>query len=204
MTGQQILETAFALFDEPIRGKFSKPEYAETIKLILNQGYREVCIRGLCARGTSTIKTAAGQKEYNLLPDCGAVKAIKRNGMHLLLIRENDVENEIVGAPISYYLAIDKIGFAPIPNKVYALDLVYYKKPTQNIPISDVKPTLVPEEWHHIIAYFMVKEFFKIDKGDRSQGYIKWDSIYEQELAKMKHYYNEGINSDHYIGVGVR
>ena len=47
----------------------------------------------------------------------------------------------------------------------------------------------------------MVKEFFKIDKGDRSQGYIKWDSIYEQELAKMKHYLNEGINADRYIGV---
>ena len=201
MTGQQIFETALALFDEPIRGKFSKPEYTETIKIILNQGYREICIRGLCARGTGTIETAVGQKEYSFLPDCGAVKSIKRNGSTLLLIREDDIENEITAAPVSYYLAIDKIGFAPIPDGAYSLDLVYYKKPTQRFPINDEKPTLVPEDWHHILAYFMVKEFFKIDKGDRSQGYIKWDSIYEQELAKMKHYYTEGINADHYIGV---
>jgi hypothetical protein len=201
MTGQQIFETALALFDEPIRGKFSKPEYAETIKLILNQGYREVCTRGHCARGTGTIVTAMGQKEYDFLSDCGAVKSIKRDGSPLLIIREDDVENDITAAPVSYYLAIDKIGFAPIPDGTYILDMVYYKKPTQSLPINDEQPSLVPAEWHHVLAYFMVKEFFKIDKGDRSQGYIKWDSIYEQELAKMKHYLNEGINADQYIGV---
>jgi hypothetical protein len=200
MTGQEIFEMALTLFDEPSNGKFAKATYTIIVKQLLNQGYREVCRRGLCSRGRDTIVTSSGIREYSFPEECTAIKSIKYNGYPLSIIREDDIVSDIVGSPLAYYIAIDKIGIEPIPDKDYTLDTVYYKKPNQEIQIEEV-PLLIPEEWHYVISYYLVKEFFKIDKGDRSQGFAKWNAIYEEELFKLKNYYLEGTNADQFVGV---
>ena len=200
MTGQQIFEMASTLFDEPEKGKFDKSPYTEIVRRVLNQGYREVCRKALCSRASSSVNTNTSVREYSFPEGCSSLISIKHNGIPLVFIREFDICSTLKGMPQAYYIAIDKIGLEPIPDKTYTLNLIYFQKPANEIQMEDT-PYLVPEDWHYVIAYYMVKEFFKIDKGDSSQGFLKWESIYEDELFKMKNYFVEGINANHYLEV---
>ena len=206
MTLNDIIDFASTLFDEPSDGKFMRDGGALARKLG-NMGYVELCRETKCAVASSVMALEAGKYGPYLLPsgvqvlmrvDIGEVGETPK--MKLPRGRLNDFDfSRASAAPTKYAIEGAQLFFHPTPDAAYPVNLHYAQGPTSDIGGS-AEPALIPASWHYVLAYYIVFQYMKIDKGDASGSAPKWQAIYENELAKMKYYFAEGVGSDYFIG----
>jgi hypothetical protein len=200
-TIHEIIVDAFDMFDEPITsiGKYNQNNLTLTTRLA-NRIYVEVCKETLCSLEEQTITTVNGTRLYPLPINFVAVKKIIYNDIPL----DNIYENEAVlsgGEPTEYFLVLDKyIGINPKPDQTYTLTLSYFNKPINQLTVYDI-PSLVPNDYHYVISEGIVAQLMKYDKGDLSNGFIKWQGIYKSSLEKMAAYFKTGTNADAFYNV---
>jgi hypothetical protein len=186
MTVTEIIKDALDLFDEPADsdGKYNRDGYV-LLTRFFNRYYRDVCKKTRCYRAAATISTVADQREYDLPANNCGVKKVIYNGVPLIPISESRAFGT-GGPPQEYYTTgLDAIGFNPLPKAVYTATVHHFAKPTADISGNSV-PTMVPEDYHWVISYGITSELFKIDKGDRSGGFIKWNGLYLAAIDQMK------------------
>jgi hypothetical protein len=186
MTVTEIIKDALDLFDEPADtdGKYNRDGYV-LLTRFFNRYYKDVCKKTGCYRTTTTIKTVSDKREYDLPANNCGVKKVVYNGIPLIPISESRAFGSH-GPPQEYYtIGLDAIGFNPLPKAVYTATVHYFAKPTADIS-GDSTPDMVPEDYHWVISYGITAELFKIDKGDGSGGYAKWNGIYLAAIDQMK------------------
>lgn len=186
MTITEIIEEALDLFDEPAgtSGKYNQDGY-KLLNRLANRFYIDVCKKTGCSRTSFVLKTNPDQREYLLPTDNVGVKKVIFNHVPLIPINEFQADR-ISGYPAEYYtIDLKTIGINPLPKEIFELTVHYLNKPSVKIVGAEV-PALVPEDYHYVIAYGVVMELFKIDKGDRSNGYLKWRDLYQSEVIDMK------------------
>jgi hypothetical protein len=186
MTINEIIEDSLDLFDEPAEtdGKYNRDGYRLLTRLA-NRIYVDVCKKTQCHRTKTTIVTNPEQREYALPSDTIGVKKVLFQGLPMTPISEFDAIHS-GGYPAEYY-TIDRsfIGFNPVPPDSLEMTVHYFARPIQTIT-GDESPKMVPEDYHYVISYGVAAELFKIDKGDRSDGFAKWNGIYLIEIDSMK------------------
>lgn len=185
-TIQEIIEEALDYFDEPASttGKYNQDGY-KMLTRVANRYYRDVCKKTFCSRVSTMITTAAGVREYALSTGFVALKKAIYKGFPLLPIDEFKAMDSC--GPLSgyYVIGLTTIGFNPLPRNVEQITIHYFNKPTEQLT-ADRTPSMVPEDYHYVIAYGITAELFKIDKGDRSESYLKWQSLYEAEVESTR------------------
>jgi hypothetical protein len=200
MTVDEIFSDALAHFNEPNNSQFNKDSGALG-RRIVNRVYREVCRRAHCAITTGTITTESGTREYSLPAGLVGLRRVEEAAGHKLDRIDLDDISQNGGPPEKYYqLGASVIGFDPLPNGVYTVNLWYYLAPVDELAGADT-PVFVSPAWHHVITYGTVYQLFKIDKGDMSSGAVKWQAYYEEELQAFKRFLQEDSNADAYTGV---
>jgi hypothetical protein len=199
MTANEIIDEAFNLFDESSGSKYDSDTRAWPLRLV-NIGYREICEKTRCSRTSYALSTVANTKEYSLPSGFLAMHSVDYAGYYRLdPIGFQRAEKEFAlndtGQPAQYYLAVDKIGLVPTPASVYTVNLYYFNGPTSDLTINDT-PSLVPTAYHYVLAYYVVSKLFQIDKGADSNRALFWKGLYEEELDKMKTYYQTRLSAD--------
>lgn len=206
MNVNEIIEDVFDLFDEPTANggvsKYSQDDNA-LVTRIINRVYSDICRKTGCSRATYSFNTVPGQREYSMPEDCCGIKKVIYDRFPLKLIFENRANN-FVGVPVSYYQRQSGdmviVGIDPLPTQAYWTEVSYYVRPTKRISGTDV-PELVPSDYHWLISYGTVAELFKIDKGDTSNGFVKWSGLYQSGIDELKQYIRNGINGDKYPSI---
>lgn len=186
MTVTDIIEDALDLFDEPADtdGKYNRDGYKLLTRLV-NRVYADVCKKTNCSRTTIVITTNPDQREYALPPDNIGVRKVMFKGSPLIPIFEDKGVDE-GGYPLQYYTIGRKfIGFNPLPKDRFEMTVHHFNRPTADIS-GDAVPAMVPDDYHYVISYGVTAELFMIDKGDRSNGFIKWNGIYLTGIDIMK------------------
>jgi hypothetical protein len=207
---QTIINDAYDMFDEPSTaiGKYNQDSNALALKLA-NRIYLDICKKGYSTRTSSDITTVSGTREYVLPEGFATMKKVLYDGKPLDPIREHKATRENY-SPDGYYLTelgdgvngtvTFYIGIDPLPDSVYTVTAYYTQRPTANLTLTQI-PFLLPSDYHYIISEGIVKEFMKYDKGDKSQGFMKWDQIYRMSLLELKDYYKNGVNKDKFYNV---
>jgi hypothetical protein len=204
MTLDQCIELAQNLFDAATT---SGQKYGSVLARQLgNIGYGEIVREAKCSGTTEgTITTVSGTREYSLASAYSSIVAVyyedtAGNRTKLDPMFEQ-TQIDYTGYPVRYYLKANKIGFDPEPNDAYTVKYVYNAKPTADLTGTDT-PSLLPTDFHHVLAYFITYQFFKIDKGDDTGGLNKWRNFYNEELQKLKDYLAYDQNQDTNIASG--
>lgn len=199
MTVNDIIQDSLDLFDEPGTSRYNK-DGSVLLRRIINRKYREVCRKSKCARTKDTFTTVSGTQEYSFPAGCVGIQRLEYlpigliRGKKMNLISFQEI-GELQGTPSRYYIEGEKIGLDPLPDAEYTITRWYFQTPTAELAGTD-SPNLVPSDWQHVIAYGTVYELFKIDKGDTSQGALKWKAMYENELREMKEWLKNGVAAD--------
>ncbi len=206
MTLNDIIDFANTLFDEPTNGKFMR-DGGSLARRIGNMGYAELCRETKCSVASKAeILTQNKYGPYSLPSEAVVLmrldigEAGQAPNTKLPRGRLNDFDFSRADAmPTKYALEGAQLFFSPAPDAAYPYKLHYAQGPTADIG-GTAAPELIPAPWHYVLAYYIVFQYMKIDKGDASGSTPKWQAIYENELAKMKHYFAEGVSADYYIG----
>lgn len=208
MTLDEIVDFAGTLFDEPSSGKYMSDGGA-LARQLGNLGYVEICRESRCSFQTNQSSLTLASYGPYALPsgalvlirlDIGAVAGTPNT--KLQRIRMNDINPARTGKPNSYNITGGQLFFYPNPDAAYPYKTSYAQGPAADIA-GGAAPSLIPAAWHYVLAYYIVFQYMKIDKGDAGGGAAKWQAIYENELNKMKHYLEDGISADYYIGSNI-
>lgn len=213
-TFSELYAEALGNFDEPSRSKFSKDSGTLAYRL-LNRLYREVCRKTQCTRDSSYFATEANTREYafpSSTVDGGKIIDFQRvtyresgwtQGAKLKRLpdfnRIDEAENN-VGPPRRYYITNEKIGFSPLPNAAYNIYWWGIVGPSADLTSGET-PSLIPADFHHVLSDGLAYWFFRIDKGDTSQGAQVWRAIYEEGLRDLEDYSKGLVSGDLYPGV---
>jgi hypothetical protein len=198
----EIIELAQNLFDAATA---SGQKYNSTLALQLgNIGNREICRRAYCSRTNDTLTTVSGTREYAYPTDFLSMQRVEYqdtagNVYRLGTINPNDIY-DATGIPSGYYLLDSVMGFDLKPNDAYTINRYYFRGPSADL-MADQSPSLIPSQFHYVLADFIVYQFFKIDKSDVTGGLQKWMGFYEKDLKDMRDYLREGMNQDSFIPV---
>lgn len=164
------------------------------VKISLNLGYLNFVSRELWPfrEVTDDISTVNGTQEYDLVSNFsdldnndilsvtlqGAVsKKLKYWPFNQL--RADQPDFDLVGAsvPRRYYLKAGKIGFWPLPNDVYTVEVDYYKVPTEMSDDSDVP--IIPVAYREgLVKYALAAEHdFNTDPDLAQKAMNEYENI---------------------------
>ena len=189
MTANDIITSAFKLFDEETGCKYEESGNRTFALEMLNDGYFEICHETQCVQNVATLTTIPGTREYSL-PD-GFISMLEvesiANYRFLSPIFFKNIDVAIQGYPKAYYLTGSTMGFDVMPDNVYTMVQHYYYAPTldDELTLSD-EPTLIPAVWQRTLKYYVVMKLFEIDKEADPSRISIWENLYNQKLQKMK------------------
>jgi hypothetical protein len=199
-----IIKDALDNFGEPDDkvGAYNQDNYRLTLRKA-NKIYKEVCKLTHCSRGNIDINVTSGVREYALPAGFVASKKVKVKDTeyYLLPTRESNAIHTGGGYPSNYYLiGREFIGIDPVVSGTLTLTLYYAAMPTADLTINQI-PSMVPEDYHDVIAEGITAELFRIDKRDKTGGFAKWYKIYTASLRKMKYELKDFTNADKFYNV---
>ncbi len=162
----------------------------------LNKGYQQVqkdlTYGERDEMDDTTFSTVSGTERYPLPADFQRVRIVRYNGQPcnpkdlISLKRENQSMNA-TGLPYRYYIYGDDIGFYPIPNTSWTIDLEYFKTlPT----LTDAQGSDLPTDFDAIMAYAAMR----LMRGNgKTQMVQSFREQYEDQLntLRLKYLYDD-------------
>lgn len=191
-TFQNILELAFSLYDEATNGKFSDVVYANFIDTHLFSGYRAICRDSRCAPAKIQLYTTHGQVEYDLPRvnerfEMVIISSVRCRGMRLDRLDENHIFQQSIGEVTAYYPGVKKIGLCDTPGGRFSLEISGFLGPADPFEDRNEEPDLVPVIYRHILAYYLCREFARVDKSaiDQVKIFNMWAAAYQAAVDEM-------------------
>lgn len=190
----QLISKAFNLFDESSNSKYEQNGLRTFALEMANNGYAEICRETQCCWTSGTISLTANIREYSLPAACAILDTVVYSYSRLKPMFNKDINLSLTGPPTQYYVMNDKIGFDALPNDNYTVSITYFAGPSADLVLSD-SPTLIPDRWQYVLAYYIARRLFEVDKGANPNQAILWQNLYMEELSKMRNYFRLGGNA---------
>lgn len=163
----------------------------------LNKGYQQVqkdlTYWERSEMDDTTFSTVSGTQLYDLPDDFQRVRLVRYNGQKcfpkdIISLKAENSSLTATGSPYRYYIYGDSIGFYPIPNSSWTIDLEYFKTlPTLTSSQASELPTDFDDA---IMAYAAMRLMRGVGKNDMVQSFREQ---YEDQLntLRLKYLYDD-------------